>query len=208
MAFITFEGIEGCGKTTQARRLARAVGESALLTQEPGGTELGRAIRGLLLEVTRGSMSPQAEVLLFFADRAQHVAEVVRPALAAGRVVISDRYTDSSMAYQGYGRGIDLDLIRTVARAATGGLVPDLTVFIDVPVEVGLERVGKRGRHDRLEAEVREFHERVRDGYRRLAAEEPARWVTIDGLAEESEVEKKVNAAVAARGILAGHGVR
>lgn len=208
MAFITFEGIEGCGKTTQARRLARAVGDSALLTQEPGGTELGRAIRGLLLEVTRGSMSPQAEVLLFFADRAQHVAEVVRPALAAGRVVISDRYTDSSMAYQGYGRGIDLDLIRTVARAATGGLVPDLTVFIDVPVEVGLERVGKRGRHDRLEAEVREFHERVRDGYRRLAAEEPARWVTIDGLAEESEVEKKVNAAVAARGILAGHGVR
>ena len=208
MAFITFEGIEGCGKTTQARRLARALGDSALLTQEPGGTELGRAIRGLLLEVTRGGMSPQAEVLLFFADRAQHVAEVVRPGLAAGRVVISDRYTDSSMAYQGYGRGIDLDLIRTVARAATGGLTPDLTLFIDVPVEVGLERVGKRGRHDRLEAEVREFHERVREGYRALAAAEPARWVTIDGLAAEIEVEKSVNAAVAARGILAGHGVR
>jgi dTMP kinase len=208
MAFITFEGIEGCGKTTQARRLARALGESALLTQEPGGTELGRAIRGLLLEVTRGSMSPEAEVLLFFADRAQHVAEVVRPALAAGRVVISDRYTDSSMAYQGYGRGIDLELIRTVARAATGGLAPELTLFIDVPVEVGLERVGKRGRHDRLEAEVREFHDRVRDGYRRLAAEEPARWVAIDGLADEAAVEKAVNAAVAARGILAGHGVR
>jgi dTMP kinase len=208
MAFITFEGIEGCGKTTQARRLARALGESALLTQEPGGTELGRAIRALLLEVTRGSMSPQAEVMLFFADRAQHVAEVVRPALEAGRVVISDRYTDSSMAYQGYGRGIDLDLIRTVARAATGGLTPDLTLFIDVPVEVGLERVGKRGQHDRLEAEVRDFHDRVRDGYRRLAAEDPARWVTIDGLADESEVEKHVNAAVAARGILAGDGVR
>lgn len=208
MAFITFEGIEGCGKTTQAQRLARALGPSALLTQEPGGTALGRAIRGLLLEATHDGMSSEAEVLLFFADRAQHVAEVVRPGLAAGRVVISDRYTDSSMAYQGYGRGIDLDLIRVVARAATGGLTPDLTLFIDVPVEVGLERVGKRGRHDRLEAEVREFHERVRDGYRALAAGEPARWVTIDGEQDAAVVEREVAAAVAARGIMAGHGVR
>ena len=209
MAFLTFEGIEGCGKTTQARRLAHAVGPSALLTQEPGGTELGRAIRELLLEVTRSAMSPEAEVLLFFADRAQHVAEVVRPGLAAGRVVISDRYVDSSLAYQGYGRGIDLELIRVVARAATGGLAPDLTVFIDVPVEVGLARVGKRGRQDRLESEVREFHERVRDGYRALAAAEPGRWVTIDGQADPAEVERQVAAAVAERGILAAaHGVR
>ena len=190
MAFLTFEGIEGCGKTTQARRLAQSIGPSALLTQEPGGTELGRAIRKLLLEVTRTGMSPEAEVLLFFADRAQHVAEVVRPALAAGKVVISDRYVDSSLAYQGYGRGIDLELIRVVARAATGGL----------------GRVGKRGAHDRLESEVREFHERVREGYHALAAAEPERWVTIDGRADAAVVEKQVAAAVAERGM--AHGVR
>lgn len=208
MAFITLEGIEGCGKSTQAKRLAKAIGPSALLTQEPGGTAIGRAIRGLLLDVDHTRMAPATEVLLFFADRAQHVAEVVRPALAEGRAVVSDRYTDSSMAYQGYGRGIDLDLIRVVARAATGGLVPDLTIFIDVPVDVGLERVGKRGLHDRLEAEVREFHERVRDGYRTLAAAEPARFVTIDGEAEENEVERRVLATVAARRLMAAHGVR
>ena len=208
MAVLTFAGIEGCGKTTQARRLAHAIGPAALLTQEPGGTELGRAIRTLLLEVTGTGMSPEAEVLLFFADRAQHVAEVVKPGLAAGRTVISDRYVDSSLAYQGHGRGIDLDLIRTVARAATGGLMPDLTVFIDVPVEVGLARVGKRGAHDRLESEVREFHERVREGYRALAAAEPARWVTIDGQADAAVVERQVAAAVAERGIRAAHGVR
>ena len=208
MTFITLEGIEGCGKSTQAKRLAKALGPGTLLTQEPGGTAIGRAIRALLLDVGHDGMAPQTEVLLFFADRAQHVAEVVRPALAAGRVVVSDRYVDSSLAYQGYGRGIDLDLIRVVARAATGALVPDLTLFIDVPVEVGLARVGKRGHHDRLEAEVREFHERVRDGYLTLAAAEPARWVTIGGEADEDVVERQVLAAVAARGLMAGHGVR
>ena len=208
MAFLTFEGIEGCGKTTQARRLARAIGPSALLTFEPGDTELGRGIRALLLDVTTRNMSAEAEVLLFFADRAQHVAEVIRPGLAAGRVVISDRYADCSLAYQGYGRGIDLGLIRTLAHAATGGLVPDLTLFVDVPVEVGLARVGKRGAHDRLEGEVREFHERVREGYRALAAAEPARWATVDGQADADEVERQIAAAVAERGILAAHGVR
>jgi dTMP kinase len=208
MTFITLEGIEGSGKSTQAVRLAKALGPATILTQEPGGTEIGRAIRTLLLDVRQKGMAPQTEVLLFFADRAQHVAEVVRPALSEGRTVVSDRYVDSSIAYQGYGRGIDLELIRVVAGAATGGLVPDLTVFIDVSVEVGMVRVGKRGHHDRLEGEVFEFHARVRDGYRTLAAADPGRWVTVDGEADADDVERQVMKAVLARGILAGHGVR
>jgi dTMP kinase len=208
MAFITFEGMEGCGKSTQAQLLARAIGPDAVLTQEPGGTAIGRAIRQLLLDPANRAMSAEAEVLLFFADRAQHVAEVIRPALAAGKIVISTRYVDTSLAYQGYGRGLDLDRIRSVAALATGGLRPDLTLFFDLPLEIGLARVIRRGGRDRLESEVREFHERVRNGYLELAAAEPERWIRIDASGSEADVEARTRAAVEARGLAPSHGVR
>ena len=200
--------MEGCGKSTQAKLLARALGPDVVLTQEPGGTAIGRAIRQLLLDPANRAMSPEAEVLLFFADRAQHVAEVIRPALAAGRTVISTRYVDTSLAYQGYGRGLDLDRIRSVAVLATGGLRPDLTLFFDLPLEVGLARVVRRGVRDRLESEVREFHERVRNGYLELAAAEPDRWIRIDASGSEADVEARTRAAVEARGLAPSHGLR
>lgn len=210
MRFITFEGIEGSGKSTQAERLARASG--AVLTQEPGGTTIGRAIREVLLDHRRyEGLNREAELLLYFADRAQHLAEVVRPALDAGRMVISDRYTDSSLAYQGYGRGIPLGLIEAVAHAATGGLCPDLTIFLDVPVETGLARVGKRGPHDRLESEVQAFHERVRTGYLELIARDPKRWLCIDGTGSSDDVEKRVLGSLESRGLSGArsdHGLR
>src|SRR5688572_8908344 len=176
MPLITFEGIEGSGKSTQAQRLAGDLG--AVLTFEPGATVLGGKIRELLLG--GGVVTPDAELLLFFADRAQHVQQVIAPALQQGRVVISDRFTDSTLAYQGHGRGLPLGRIRALAELSIGGLRPNVTFLLDVPAAVGLARAGRRGAVDRIESETMAFHERVADGFRTLAAEEPGRWVKID----------------------------
>jgi dTMP kinase len=200
--FITFEGIEGCGKTTQLRRLAARLGPGCVVTREPGGTAIGAAVRQVLLDPASRGLTPMAELLLYFADRAQNVAEVVRPALAEGRVVLCDRHVESSLAYQGYGRGLPLEAVRELAVLATRGLRPDLIVLLDVPVDVGLARVGRRGAHDRLEAEVREFHDRVRAGYESLRAEEPSRWLRLDGAAPPDVVFEALWSGVVARGLV------
>lgn len=207
MPFVTLEGIEGCGKSTQARALAEALGPAALLTREPGGTPLGASIRHLLLH-REGTMAPAAEVLLYFADRAQHVAELVRPALAAGRVVVCDRYVDSTYAYQGYGRGLPLELLEQAWRLATGGLRPELSILVDVPVDVGLQRIGRRGAMDRLEGEDRAFHERVREGYWKLVNADAARWAVVDGAQDEAAVGLRIREVVGERLGMRAHGVR
>jgi dTMP kinase len=179
--FITFEGGEGCGKSTQARLLLKKLeqhGIPTILTHEPGGTALGNEIRMLLKRRQGSSISPQAELFLFGASRVQLVAELVRPALQKGKVVICDRFTYSTIVYQGYGRGLDLATVGMVNTMATGNLKPDLTVLLDMPPEQGLER--KRSSKDRFELEDLSFHHRVREGYLKMAAAEPDRWLLID----------------------------
>lgn len=202
MSFITFEGIEGCGKTTQLQRLAERLGEAAVVTKEPGGTAIGRALRSVLLDPGSRGMAPMTELLLYFADRAQNMSEVVRPALALGRIVLCDRYVESSLAYQGYGRGVSLSDIRSLAAMATGGLRPDLIVLIDVPVAMGLARVGRRGAHDRLESETLAFHERVRRGFHELMAGEPERWLRLDGTSEPDAIFEPLWEALVGRGLV------
>ncbi len=180
--FITFEGIDGCGKTTQAERLVerlRGEGRDVVFTLEPGGTGLGRRVRSLLL-ARRAEVDPSAEMLLFSADRAQHVNMLIRPALLQGKVVVSDRYADSTIVYQGYGRGLDLDRIQAAQEVATGGLRPDLTVWIDMDLETARRR-STSADADRLEAAGDAFFERVRGGYLRTWQEEPERVFRIDG---------------------------
>ena len=195
---ITLEGGEGSGKTTQASVLAKDLkerGHSVCLTREPGGTALGQAVLRLLRESEGGlTMTPLSELLLFEADRAQHVSEVIRPALASGKIVVCDRFTDSSMAYQGYGRGLGLELIQRLNEEATGGVGPHLTLLLDIPPEVGLVREGAQ--IDVTGRESPAFHERVREGFLALAREEPERFVVIDATRPEGEVAGIALAAV------------
>jgi len=193
--FIAFEGGEACGKSTQSARLAE--GLDAVLTHEPGGTEIGQLVRGLVLDPATSGLAPRAEALLIAADRAQHVAEVVEPALAAGRHVVTDRFAGSSVAYQGYGRGLPVEEVRSISEWATGGVWPDLVVLLDVPPELAEARLG-RGR-DRMEAEPGAFHRAVLEGFRAQAEAEPERWAVVAGTGSIDEVAAAVRRVVAER---------
>ena len=194
---ITFEGVEGSGKTTQMGRLARRLareGYRVECTAEPDGTALGAAVRRLFAD-PRLRPRPLGEVFLFMAARQQHVAEKIRPWLERGRVVLCDRYTDATVAYQGYGRGVDVELIRELNARATGGLVPDLTLLFDLSPAEGLRRIGRR-RLDRFEREGPAFHRRVRRGYLEILRAEPKRVRLIDAAAAPAQVEARVIALV------------
>jgi len=199
--FVTFEGPEGSGKTTQLRLLAdwlQRQGLDVLATREPGGTRIGDQVRAILLAPEHTEMLPTTEILLFSAARAQVVGERILPHLQKGGIVLCDRYADSTMAYQGYGHGLDLEVLRTITAFATGGLVPDLTVLLDVPVEVGLRRKaqGLGGEWNRMEQKARAFHERVRAGYHEMAAREPHRWLVLDATALVAEVQAAIRERV------------
>jgi dTMP kinase len=196
--FVTLEGGDAAGKSTQAERLEQWLtgsGRAVVRTREPGGTEVGAGIRELVLH-RPAPIDPRAEALLYAADRAQHIATVVRPALERGAVVLQDRYLDSSVAYQGAGRVLDPAEVRRLSLWAAEGLLPDLTVLLDVDAPTARERRSSRSTYDRLEAEGDGFHERVRDAFRALARDEPERFVVIDGALPADEVEQRIRAAV------------
>jgi len=213
MSFITFEGVEGCGKTTQIRLLADALkqaGKKVLLTREPGGCSISDKIRAILLDAQNSEMTPKAELLLYAAARAQHIDEVIRPALNGGDIVLCDRFTDATVAYQGFGRGLDPKLIENLNETATADCKPDLTILIDCPVETGLERAIARIeagtasdcnhlREERFERESIEFHQKVREGYLIIAAASADRVIRIDGRETVEAIAANIFKAVSAR---------
>lgn len=209
--FITLEGVEGCGKSTQAAAIAEhleSLGHTVVTTREPGGTPLGESIREILLDPESGGMEAASELMLYLASRAEHVARVIRPALERGEVVISDRFADASVAYQGGGRGLGAELVESLNKIVTGGVEPDVTFLFDLEPASGLSRLsGRRDRPerlDRIEREALSFHGRVRDAYLALAARWPSRFVVLDAGREPGEiaeqVREKVNDILAARG--------
>jgi len=204
--FITFEGGEGSGKSVQAKTLYRRLSQLAmlaLLTHEPGGTPLGKKLGRWLKWADDRDISPLTELLLFNASRAQLVTEIIRPNLESGITVICDRYADSTTAYQGYGRGLDLETVKMINNVATQGLKPDLTILLDMPVEAGLAR--KRGkRQDRFEQEDIAFHQRIREGYFKLAADDPERWLVIDAMQSQEKIAQIIWQKVSQ--LLSNHG--
>ena len=199
--FITFEGIEGCGKTTQMERFAENLkkhGIPLITTFEPGGTRIGEDIRRILLDARNKELSPLAELILYAADRAQHIDQVIKPALDQGKWVICDRFVDATVAYQGIARGQDMRLIQMLNETTTHGIRPDMTFLLDCPVEMGLERAIKRNEapdhqgQDRFERETMDFHNKVRKGYLDLANQEKERFVIIDGFLSEDEIEREI----------------
>lgn len=206
--FITFEGIEGCGKTTQVRLLSECLAEkgySVVVTREPGGCAIADQIRAILLDADNRALVPLSELLLYAAARAQHVEEVIRPALAAGKIVICDRFTDATTAYQGYGRSLDINLIKELNRLASAEVIPDQTILLDCPEEIGLERAMARieatagPREERFEQESLRFHHAVRQGYLKLAAAEPDRFVILDGRLDIEEMSTIIAKVILSR---------
>ena len=200
--FITFEGPEGSGKTSQLPGLAKFLegeGYQVVRTREPGGTKISDQIRAVLTDLGNKELHPRTEILLFLAARAQLVEQVIKPALAEGKLVLCDRYGDSTLAYQGYGHGLDLDALRNMLAFATDGLKPDLTVYLDIDVEAGLQRKRKVDEWNRLDAYEISFHQRVRDGYHQLIALEPERWAMVDAALPKDEVQSQIRKVVMAK---------
>jgi dTMP kinase len=200
--FITLEGPEGSGKTTQLPMLADYLhqhGFDVLTTREPGGTSISEQIRTVLHNLENKEMNPRTEILLFQASRAQLVEQVIRPHLIIGGVVLSDRYADSTLAYQGYGHQIDIESLRVLVTFATGGLKPDLTILLDLDVQIGLRRKEMKGEWNRLDAYDLDFHQRVRQGYLQLVRAEPERWEVVDASQSPMKVQDELRRLVAVR---------